>query len=454
MHAGATTSHVAPARVGILAPHRARTVVTPCRFYLWALAIVVAAPAWAADEPVDLVARTRVLVVGIDGASPRVAFPLVGTGELPNLQSLARAGAFGPLRSLRPIHSPRIWNSIATGKIPDKHGIKTFFKKRDGERQLYTSADRVTHALWNIASDRGLRVGVVNWWTTYPPERIDGVMVSDHYLPRNAERIRKLAGVKTTGRTGPIAHPQSWIERVARLASVKEPLTNVPDPFSGPDLPPWVNEEGLSGIYRDDAKTVRIALAIEAAINPDLLMVFLPGIDRVSHALWGTLEPEELYPEGLRPSPAERRAGRRALHSYYRYSDALIGLLLERYSPEDAVIVVSDHGFEAGVLLGSLTGVHNSKKALDGVVYARGPGVEPGSRAVGVSVLDVAPSVLAWLGLPRALDMDGSTPNFLHDAPRLAIATYDTTPIERAGDAPSGVEDEIIEQLRALGYGD
>lgn len=146
--------------------------------------------------------------------------------------------------------------------------------------------------------------------------------------------------------------------------------------------------------------------------------------------------------------------GRRALHSYYRYSDALIGLLLERYSPEDAVIVVSDHGFEAGVLLGSLTGVHNSKKALDGVVYARGPGVEPGSRAVGVSVLDVAPSVLAWLGLPRALDMDGSIPNFLHDAPRLAIATYDTTPIERAGDAPSGVEDEIIEQLRALGYGD
>ena len=36
--------------------------------------------------------------------------------------------------------------------------------------RLYTSADRNGRALWNIASAAGLRVGVVNWWTTHPAE--------------------------------------------------------------------------------------------------------------------------------------------------------------------------------------------------------------------------------------------------------------------------------------------
>ena len=120
--------------------------------------------------------RGRVLLVGIDGAGVHVMRPLMEEGRLPNLARIARDGVVGPLQSFLPLHSPRIWATIATGKVPEKHGILTFAYTDDaGQRRLYDSRDRKVHAIWNIASNAGLEVGVVNYWNTYPPEIIEGV---------------------------------------------------------------------------------------------------------------------------------------------------------------------------------------------------------------------------------------------------------------------------------------
>ena len=132
--------------------------------------------------------RGRVLLVGIDGASFRVITPLSQDGQLPHLRELARHGIHGKLRAHMPLWSPRIWTSIASGKNPEKHGILGFVH----DQVLYRSTDRKVHALWNIASDRGLSVGVVNWWDSYPPEKINGVMISDHVIP-GVTRKRRLA---------------------------------------------------------------------------------------------------------------------------------------------------------------------------------------------------------------------------------------------------------------------
>ena len=93
--------------------------------------------------------------------------------------------------------------------------------------------------------------------------------------------------------------------------------------------------------------TTRIALEVEREEHPDLLMVFLPGIDRVSHVVWAAVEPASEYPRALFQG-GERDATARAFFRYYEYTDALIGRLLAAYGPEDLVLVVSDHGFEAG----------------------------------------------------------------------------------------------------------
>lgn len=385
----------------------------------------------------------------------RIARPLIEQGRLPNLGRLSREGVADVLRSARPIESPRIWNTIATGKQPAKHGILSFAHDGpDGRPLLYLSTDRQVHALWNIASDAGLTVGVVNWWNTYPPERIQGVMVSDHLLASEIEERQRMTQAEELP-IRPLVYPQSWHRRLMRLVRESGPLTRIVNPFDRSEgFPHWVRAAigTLSRKYWEDGLVTRIALETEEELEPDLLMVFLAGIDRVSHHLWGMVEPPESYPPELRASESERRTGAAALRSYYEYTDALIGLLMERYGPEDLILVVSDHGFEAGVEMMVLTGVHESEAALDGVIFARGRGIEAGKAPGPVSVEDVTPTILAWLGLPIAQDMDGRPAGFLRAAPPETIATYDTTPVERISQAASGSEQRIIEQLQALGY--
>ena len=403
----------------------------------------------------------RVLLVGLDGASPRLVEPLLAQGRLPNLARIAREGAWGPLESQLPLSSPRIWNTIATGKTPEKHGIRSFVRREGDHLELLLSSDRRAHALWNIASDAGLRVGVVNFWNTYPPERIDGVMVSDHLLPAEVAGRRTVAKAGAPP-SGPLVYPEAWQARVAAALGPGAPLVDAPDPFAHAGaFPAWAlrGEPGaatgagaLAQRLREDAALARIALEIEAGIHPDLLMLLLPGIDRVSHAIWAGVEPPERYPPYLRATPAEHAALAAALEAYYVYTDALVGALVARFGPEDLVLVVSDHGFEAGVRLGFLTGTHQGEAAAQGVLFARGRGIAPGRRAGAVGVADVAPTVLAWLGLPLAEDMDGHVAGFLEAPAPARVPSYDVRPVERLPLGESGVEAEIVERLRELGY--
>lgn len=398
-------------------------------------------------------ARPRAILIGIDGATRRVAGRLMDEGRMPHLDRIRREGVSGQIRSEKPLVSPRIWNTVSTGKSPDRHGILSFaYQDPQGAQRLYLSSDRRVHSVWNIASDAGLTVSVVNWWNTQPPEKINGVMVSDHLLAKEVEKLRDMTHAVEAPQGGPVVYPVEWQSRLeALLAKGVLPIA-FDDPFAGNSgLPRWARPQRLSRWFLQDGAVANAAIEIGGAVRPDLSLVLLTAIDRVSHTLWGTLEPPELYPPELRPSDEERREGARALERVYEFTDALIGKLTESYAPEDLVVVMSDHGFEAGVDLGDLTGIHNSPQALDGVFFARGRGIPAGEPAGEISIYDVTPTILAWLGLPVASDMGGRAAGFaLERVPR--VETYDTKPIERLGDEASGADETLMEQLRSLGY--
>lgn len=424
------------------------------RLLLLALAALACDPGGAARD------GGRVLLVGLDAATLRVAGPLLQEGLLPSLARIAGEGVHGPLQSFLPLHSPRIWTTIATGKVPEKHGILTFTRPlADGSNALYLSSDRKTHALWNITSDAGLATVVINWWTTFPPEVVDGVMISDHLFVGELDRKRALFGA-AAGPVGATAYPEAWEPRALGLARDRGTFAELANPLAVlRPFPRWLAPDAASEIFGVDNAVTQIALAVELELRPRLMMVLLPGIDRVSHFLWGMLEPPEALSEGVRPTPEERAAGVAALRGYYVHTDRLIGLLLERYGPGDLVVVVSDHGFELGeasVEVGGvrslLTGGHASEAASRGVLFARGPGVRRGAPVEGTSVNDVTPTILTWLGLPLGSDMDGRPAAFLEREPPPPIATYDGKPIERLATQGRGAEPERLEELRALGY--
>jgi predicted AlkP superfamily phosphohydrolase/phosphomutase len=403
------------------------------------------------SAPTQSVQPGRVLVIGIDGASPRLMRELLDAGRLPNLGRLRAEGAFGNLHSEFPLFSPIVWTTIASGKGPAKHGIHGFEHVEQGEdARLSRSTDRTCHALWNIASDRGRSVAVVNWWVTFPPEKVNGVIVSEHVLGRALDREGNAAS--DAAPTG-FAYPEAW---EARLLALDDDPVPVPfaDPFRGdPQLPDWVSLPHLSRWFEQDASVARYVLEIEASLKPDLAMVLFTGIDRVSHSLWSTVESPLKPLDHLRTSEAQQRAGARILRDYYVFSDALVGRLLEGYGPNDLVLVVSDHGFEAAHEPGQRSGEHHTANALDGVIFARGRGITAGSEVGDVSIRDLTPTVLAWWDWPGADDMDGRVAAFLStsgDPGR--VASYDATPIEYRIDPTGGADKNLAEQLRALGY--
>ena len=403
----------------------------------------------------------RVLILGIDGATLEIIEPMIAEGKLPNLEALTRSGTWGPLRSLKPMLSPRIWTTVATGKSPDRHGVTGWATGQGEEQRIMNSHDRTVHALWNIASDAGLSVGTVNWLMTYPPEPIRGVMISDLAMPKAVQGREGLIGILTSGNdvsvpSGPTTYPVSWAESVAQIATEdRAPLTTISDPFQNDRIPKKARLLS-DGAYRKDEELARVALDVEEQVRPDLMMVLLQGVDRTSHWLWAGLVSPEIYDPEVRFSEEEREASREVLFTYYEYTDQLIGRLLEGYGEDDLVIVLSDHGFEGGSTgFFRMSGIHETEEAQDGVVFVRGPGIPAGKKLKPgrLSVLDITPTVLSWLGLPLAQDMEGRRAKFLRGSSQGSkIPTYETRTIPRMPLVESGAEGDVMDELRAIGY--
>src|SRR3954451_25395317 len=132
----------------------------------------------------------RVLLIGWDAADWTMIRPLVEAGKMPTLAGLLASDTSGNLAPLQPALSPMLWNSIATGKRADKHGICSFVEPlpdRHGIRPV-TSTSRKCKALWNILSQAGMRSNVVSWFASHPAEPILGAIVSDHFASRSVQR--------------------------------------------------------------------------------------------------------------------------------------------------------------------------------------------------------------------------------------------------------------------------
>ena len=133
----------------------------------------------ASARPTDL----KLLLIGIDGASFRLIDPLLEEGRLPAFAGLVERGARGPLLSQRPMNSPAIWTTVATGFNRQRHGIGGFSRTEVSggtpRKRMVSSLDRKTLALWNLLGPFQKSVGVVAWWASWPAEPVRGWIVSD-----------------------------------------------------------------------------------------------------------------------------------------------------------------------------------------------------------------------------------------------------------------------------------
>src|SRR3982751_5587781 len=123
----------------------------------------------------------RVLLVGWDAADWKIINALLDRGLMPTLDAFINEGVIGNIATIQPILSPMLWNSIATGKRPHKHGIHGFVEvKPDGTGiRPVMSTSRKVKAIWNMLTQAGLKSQVFSWFASHPAEPIDGVCVSN-----------------------------------------------------------------------------------------------------------------------------------------------------------------------------------------------------------------------------------------------------------------------------------
>jgi hypothetical protein len=93
-----------------------------------------------------------------------------------------------------------------------------------------------------------------------------------------------------------------------------------------------------------------------------------------------------------------------------------------------------------------------------GVLIASGPGIRPGAHVAGARLMDVTPTALYALGVPLNDDMDGQPVVAIFDdefAASHKIAFREnavSVSDERVDPFSAAEEDDIMEQLKGLGY--
>ncbi|MBI5694222.1 MAG: alkaline phosphatase family protein [Nitrospirae bacterium] len=326
-----------------------------------------AGQAYAGEPARKPAAAGKVVLIGVDAATWKVMLPLMDAGGLPNMARLMREGAWGVLTSEEPTSSPTLWTTIATGMNRKDHGIEDFIIKLPGEYETtpVTSDMRRRKALWNIFSEKGKTAGFINWWATWPAEKVDGFIVSSNlfYLPM-VEKSGRGSTMKQ------MTYPPSLLDEVGPLMAVTREdlgenykaitglrLSEVDSRFSIEGVPegldPASDEYATAFLKYTTMKMCEIELGSTAMgrslykkYSPDIFGIYYQGIDTVQHEWWKYYEPRSSR-ASFSVSPEDAAKYGKVIPNYYEFTDRMIGRLLEEAGNGTNVIIVSDHGMMA-----------------------------------------------------------------------------------------------------------
>jgi len=237
---------------------------------------------------------SKVLVLGLDGVGPQV-FKWAKENQLLNIARIIKAGAYSSLRSTMPPLSPLAWPSFYTGTNPGKHGVLNFQVLTDKGFEIATFKSVAEKSLWRIMSEHGKKVIIVSVPITYPPEVVNGILISgmdapneeaDFTYPKNLKEELKKEGY------------QIFVNRLL---------------YSYPDV---LIKEAKEVMW----KKAEVALKLMRENDWDFFMLVLNETDVIAHFLPGKFL------------------------EFCKEADEIVGRFLAEIDKDTNVILMSDHG--------------------------------------------------------------------------------------------------------------
>jgi predicted AlkP superfamily phosphohydrolase/phosphomutase len=477
--------------------------------------------------------KRKLMVIGLDGASFNFIGHFCRTGIMPNLSRFSQKSCRGELVSSYPPITPAAWVTFMTGKLPGKHHVIDFeqFRFSDNSLRYNTAVDIQAKTLWTIISEHGRKVAVINVPMTYPPERVNGILIAGHNVPN-----------PSTQYTYPTTFKADLLKRVPEYLNPPPRTHNLQ------------NASVFENMIKENMRTVndyhQAVKLVDEKLNWDFLMVVFPHTD-IGHRMWPYMNPESshLYPERrwgyITMDNPLRWLGKRVYREYQkvryknkytrpaRYVDEKLGIdwsktkaavchtavwgnlylnvrgrqphgfvepgeqydalredLIERFlaatdpdtgeklftdiikpetvygpsktlwNPPDLLLVppegmkVNRRTRQNWVVKRTVPERAVGTHLLKGLWMASGPQIS-GNDQFEANIQDLAPTILALMGLPVPDDMDGKVlTNIFKQKPKLVFSKTGSTEPETKDTSGYSIEEEkqIEQQLADLGY--
>jgi predicted AlkP superfamily phosphohydrolase/phosphomutase len=275
-------------------------------------------PAFVQSSP----RQSKVLVIGLDGATFDLITPWAEAGHLPTLSRLLREGAHGPLRSTIPPMTAPAWTSFATGTNPGKHRLYDWIAREPESYRFspVTALNGTAPTIYTLLSQAGRRVCTLNIPMTYPPLPINGLMVS---------------GLPAPSTQNTITYPPGLYQEI---------LQAIGDYILYPDPGQAYSEAGvdafLERLYRGTEIRTRTFDYLRDREAWDFAMMVFNGTDTICHAMWKYMDREHPLHD---PSRYDKYGS--AIHDYYQSIDRYLAKVVEALDEDTTLIIMSDHGF-------------------------------------------------------------------------------------------------------------
>jgi len=248
---------------------------------------------------------SKVILIGIDGATWDVIMPLIKKGKLPAFKKLINNGIHNELQSTVPPISPSAWTSIFTGTNPGKHNIFKFVKRKKNSYFIrpISSRDRTATPVWKFLTDKNKRCILLNIPFSYPPDKINGIMTS---------------GLGTPSISSDFAYPKKFKDEVLKKFPGYDVDFNEDLILLGADKNP------VDHILKITDEQVNLSKHLLKTESWELFSVVFRATDVIQHYFWND---------------------NKQIEKIYARMDKILNWIIKSLDNDTTLIVCSDHGF-------------------------------------------------------------------------------------------------------------
>ena len=335
----------------------------------------------------------KIIIIGLEGVSFDFLIPLMNEDKLPNFSWLIDEGCWGKLKSFSP-NDPFILNSsFNTGKWPAIHRQLSNYRY-----QLLTFDQEIEVVPRYIFFRQLTRIGLL--------------------LSRPASKVAFTKDIWTIFRENETSYiKRDWPYQM----KIENPKPNAEALFDRFFKDLKFETEDIFGVVKTsfftDCEYEEQFREEKKKSQPEIEYLLLNGLNIVERyfykysfpSLFGNIDQEEITKFGP------------VIERYYQFYDLIIGRYLGSLKENELLVLYSPHGIEplplwkrfVEVLLGNsdITAYHDM--APDGIIFFYGKEISQGKNIDGIKLIDIAPTLLYYLGLHVGLDMDGVAQTYI-----------------------------------------